>query len=161
VQITGKNFGTIRPGEEIKVSEANGSTIKGIVACRNVLENSLIMAGGLAIISSLAVERTGKSFSEFSVFPQFYSYLVQNKMLVTRMNEIRVGDCILVSSDGFKTVRVLTIAVYDPDRDIAFDTGGMPIDINKMKIAKTGFQEDTAMILMKGNHLLCDCVVSE
>jgi len=107
------------------------------------------------------VEKTGQYFSEFFVFPQFYSYLVQNKMLVTKMNEIRVGDCILVSSDEFKTVRVFTVAVYDPDRDIAFDTSGTPIDINIMKIAKTGFQEDNAMVSMKGHHLLCDCAVSE
>lgn len=161
MEITSKDFEKLKPGEEIVIYESHGSPVTAILVCRNSNENSLIMDNGLAIIHTVVVTKTGRRFHEFSLSPKIYSYLAQNKMLVTKMGEVHVGDCILVSTDDFKTVHAYTVAVYDPGRDIAFDIDGTPIDLRKMRVAKAGFKEDMTMVSTKGNHLLSDCIVSD
>ena len=148
------------PGDEI-VFLADGKEINGVVVCRNKQDGSLITADGLAVISSIKFWLSGNKHTDFLVTSEIYTFLSQHKMVITRVNDLRIGECVLIFDKDLKKVRTAIVSLLDPGRNIAFDNGGTPIDPVNSKITSTGLFVESENISAQGHRLLSDCTAVE
>lgn len=160
MHLSGNEFSTLRPGDEIVFRTAI-SKLRDTVAFLAPAENAVVTANGLAVISSLTIEKTGNNVSEFAVFPDLFKTLNSRGMIVDDVKKLRVGDCVLAFADNYLSVKALTVVICDPVRKIAFGKDGRPISVQNKKLALTGLREDPEKLASIGTTLLSDRTIIE